>query len=178
MARLPVVDPAVAHGRARDALDAAEAELGFNPTMTKTMACAPALLEGWLGLYSALSRGSLDAAMRERIALGVAQANGCAYCLCAHSYLGARHAHLSDKDVHDSRMLRSTDRRVDAILQFVDHVVSQRGDVDEGDVERLRGVGCSDEEIAEVIGNIALNVLTNYFNKIALPEIDFPRVEL
>ena len=35
----------------------------------------------------------------------------------------------------------------------------------------------SDAEIAETIGHVALNVLTNYFNNVAHTEIDFPLVE-
>lgn len=33
-------------------------------------------------------------------------------------------------------------------------------------------------EIAEIIANVALNVYTNYLNKIALTEVDFPRVSV
>jgi hypothetical protein len=36
--------------------------------------------------------------------------------------------------------------------------------------------GLSDEEIAETIGHVAVNVLTNYFNKAAGVAIDFPAV--
>ncbi len=31
-----------------------------------------------------------------------------------------------------------------------------------------------EEEIAEISGNVALNLLTNYFNELAGTEIDFP----
>ncbi len=41
----------------------------------------------------------------------------------------------------------------------------------------MRTAGASDEEIAETIGQVALNVLTNFFNKAADVEIDFPVVE-
>jgi len=40
----------------------------------------------------------------------------------------------------------------------------------------VRQAGFSDTEIAEIIGNVALNVLTNYFNRAAETDIDFPRV--
>jgi alkylhydroperoxidase family enzyme len=39
-----------------------------------------------------------------------------------------------------------------------------------------RAAGVSDAEIGEVVGHIALNVLTNYFNVLAGVEIDWPTV--
>jgi len=75
--------------------------------MAQAMANAPALLRGHLDLSGAPSRGVLSPATRERIALAVAQGNGCSHCLAAH---------------------------------------------------------------------VALNVLTNYFNKAARVALDFPAV--
>jgi len=40
----------------------------------------------------------------------------------------------------------------------------------------VRQAGLSDGEIAEVVAHVALNVFTNYFNKAAEVDIDFPRV--
>jgi hypothetical protein len=34
----------------------------------------------------------------------------------------------------------------------------------------------TDAEIAEVVGHIALNVLSNFFNHVAQPDLDFPLV--
>ena len=45
--------------------------------MTRAMANSPALLQGYLDLSGALSRGVLSPATRERIALAVAQRNNC-----------------------------------------------------------------------------------------------------
>ena len=39
-------------------------------------------------LNGALAKGSIGAKTSERIALAVAEINGCSYCLSAHSYLG------------------------------------------------------------------------------------------
>jgi AhpD family alkylhydroperoxidase len=36
--------------------------------------------------------------------------------------------------------------------------------------------GVTDAEIAEVVGHIALNVLSNFFNHVAQPDLDFPLV--
>ena len=35
----------------------------------------------------------------------------------------------------------------------------------------------SDEELADIVGLVAVNVFTNYFNKTFDVEVDFPRVD-
>jgi len=57
-------------------------------------------------------------------------------------------------------------------------VLKTRGGVSDADLEEVRAAGYSDGEIAEIIAHAALNVLTNYFNKVAETEVDFPRVAL
>jgi AhpD family alkylhydroperoxidase len=63
--------------------------------MVRVLANSPAMLRGYLGLAGALDSGSLGAELREQIALAVAEANGCDYCLAAHTALG-RGAGLTD----------------------------------------------------------------------------------
>jgi AhpD family alkylhydroperoxidase len=58
------------------------------PNMTRAMANSPAVLDGYLQLSGALTKGKLPAKTREEIALAVSQANSCDYCLAAHSTIG------------------------------------------------------------------------------------------
>lgn len=53
--------------------------------MTQAMANSPALLNRYLALSAALSRGRLRPAAREQIALAIAQRNGCDYCMSVHT---------------------------------------------------------------------------------------------
>ncbi|MBC7846952.1 MAG: carboxymuconolactone decarboxylase family protein, partial [Flavobacterium sp.] len=41
-------------------------------------------------------------------------------------------------------------------------------------IEKVKNAGYGDGQISEIIGVIALNVFTNYFNNVAQTEIDFP----
>ena len=88
MARLTQISPEAASGRARELLDAVKDRLGLVPNMTRAMANSPAALDGYLQFSGALGKGSLPARVREQISLAVAQANGCDYCLAAHSAIG------------------------------------------------------------------------------------------
>jgi len=56
----------------------------------RTMGNSPATLEGYLNLSGALSSGTLGAKTGELIALTVAEANNCDYCLSAHTFIGEK----------------------------------------------------------------------------------------
>src|SRR5436190_17830422 len=85
VARFEVIRPESATGRARELLDAVNAQLGMVPNMMRAMANAPAVLDGYLRLSGALAEGTLPARTREQLALAVGEANGCAYCVAAHA---------------------------------------------------------------------------------------------
>ena len=87
----------------RPQLQAVQKQLGTTPNLFRVVANSPAALEGYLGMSGALARGALPAQTRERIALAVAQLNGCDYCLAAHSFLGRNLAKLSDEEIGANR---------------------------------------------------------------------------
>jgi uncharacterized peroxidase-related enzyme len=173
--RITAVDPAVATGKAKDLLNGVQATLGITPNMMRTMASSPAVLDGYLQLGAALGKGALRAGLREQIALAVAQANECDYCLSAHTALGAM-AGLSAPEISASREASSRDPKAAAALKFAVAVVAARGAVSDADFDAIRKAGFTDGEIAEVLAHVALNVFTNYFNKAALTVVDFPVV--
>ena len=174
MSRLQALDPAAATGKTQALLDGVRKKLGFVPNMVRTMAASPAVLEGYLGLSGALGAGLLPAKLREQIALAVAEANACSYCLAAHSLLGSK-AGLADGDVLAARRGDASDPRSHAAIRFAFAVVAARGGVEDAELERVRGAGFGDGEIAEIVAHAALNVLSNYLNRVADTEIDFPK---
>jgi len=175
MSRLSTIEPNAAAGKAKDLLTAVQHKLGLVPNMTKVMANSPAVLEGYLGLSGALSGGLLDAKTREQLALVTAQENECDYCLSAHSAIG-KMVGLTPEQIAQSREGRGTDARAAAALTFARRVLETRGGIVADDLATVRQAGFGDGEIAEIIAHVALNVLTNYFNKAADVDIDFPKV--
>jgi AhpD family alkylhydroperoxidase len=176
MSRIEPVDYSGAEGRPKELLDAVNGLLGATPNMTTTMARS-AVLDGWLGLSGALRKGSISAANGERIALGVAEANECAYCLSVHSYLGANVVKLDPEELEQARRFQSSDPKVAAILAFAEAVVRTKGGVSDSDGQAAREAGLTDAELSDVVGHVAVNVLTNYFNRAFDVELDFPLVE-
>ena len=176
MSRIHQIVPESAAGKARELLDAVKGKLGLIPNMTRAMANAPAVLDGYLLLSGALGKGALSAKDRERIALAVGQANGCEYCLAAHSTIG-KMVGLTGDEILDSRRGTAVDPKTDAVIRFARKVVEERGRVRDVDVAEVRGAGWDDGAIAEVVANVALNIFTNYFNHVAETDIDFPKAE-
>jgi uncharacterized peroxidase-related enzyme len=162
---------------ARPMLEAVKKQLGVAPNLFRLVANSPAALEGYLGMSGALAKGSLPAQTRERIALTVAQINGCNYCLSAHTYLGKNLAKLDDAEIVANRHGSSHDPKADAAVRFAAKVVRERGHVGDADLQAVRMAGYDDAQIIEIVQHVALNTWTNYINEVAKTEIDFPAVE-
>ena len=176
MSTLPKIEPADATGRAAELLGELRKSIGSVPNMAKTMANSPALLEGYMRLSAALGGGVLPRPIRERIALASAEYNGCTYCLSAHSMLANRVAKLDSDEIERARHAESADPHAAAVLALFDAIARGRGNIDEVALKTARAAGVTDAEIAEVVGNVALNVLTNYFNILADPDNEYPVV--
>jgi len=162
---------------AQPLLSGVKAKLGSVPNLFRLLAVSPAALEGYLGLSGALGKGSLDARTRERIALAVAELNGCGYCTSAHAFIGKNMAGLTDAEIASNRNGSSTDARAAAAVSFAVKVVETRGQVSDTDVASIRLAGYSDAEVVEIVLHVALNTLTNYVNEVAETSIDFPAVK-
>ena len=160
----------------RPLLEAIHKKVGVVPNLYRLMANNPAVLEGHLGLAAALDKGVLPAPTRERIAIAIAEFNGCDYCLSAHSFLGKNKAGLSDEVIEANRSGSSTDSKADAAVRFAVKVARERGHVADADVEALRAAGYRDDEIVEITVHVALNTWTNYMNVVGRTAIDFPLV--
>ncbi len=177
MSRIPTpATIADAPEKSRPLLEAVNKQLGLVPNMFRLIATSPQALEGYLGLSGALGHGALPAATRERIALAVAEVNGCNYCLSAHAYLGRNLAHLDDAEIAANRNGASNDPKADAAVHFAVAVTRTRGHVAEGDLAAVRQAGYSDAQMIEIVQHVALNTWTNYFNEVFGTDIDFPVV--
>jgi len=175
MSRLPIPSRDEAPVKSQPMLDAVGAQLGVIPNLFRLVGQSPAALEGYLGLMGALNK-TLDVKTRERIALAVAQVNGCDYCLSAHSYLGANVAKLDEAELAANRRGHSSDPKADTVVVFAKKVAVARGKVSEADIAAVKFAGFTDAQIVEIVLNVALNVLTNFVNNVADTDIDFPVV--
>lgn len=157
-------------------LETVVSQLGSAPNLFRLVAVSPQALEGYLALSGALGKGALPAQTRERIALAIAEINGCAYCLSAHSYLGKTLAKLDDAEIAANRSGASNDPKADAAIRFAATVARSRGHVSDADFAAVKQAGYTDAQIIEIVQHVALNSWTNMFNNVFQTEIDFPVV--
>jgi uncharacterized peroxidase-related enzyme len=175
MSRIPT-PPTIeaAPAASQPTLNSVKAAFGSAPNMFRLIANSPAAIDGLWSLWTALGRGELVPATRERIALAVANVNGCSYCNSAHGYIGKHVAKMDDVEIAANRAGRSTDAKADAAVRFAVKLTRERGAVSEADLLSLRNADYSDAAIVEIIGVVALNVFTNYINEALGTDIDFP----
>lgn len=177
MARIQSLEPAQADPKARELLEAAKKKMGRIPNILGGLANSPTALEAYMTLSGVLGTGTLSARLREQIALVTAGANGCGYCASAHTAIGGS---LKIDGAELSRNLNgeSSDPGTAAVLSFARSVLSSRGHVSDDEFQAIRAAGFTDGQLAEIVANISLSVLTNFFNGVADTEVDFPRVEI
>lgn len=161
---------------ARPALRAVERQLGRVPNMFRHIAKSPAALDGYLALSGALANGRLAPQTRERIALAVAEVNGCSYCLSAHSHLARNLARLDEAEIAANPDGTSQDAKAAAAVQFAVKVARERGHVDSADLVAPKAAGHDDSETIEIVLHVALNTWTNFINEVAATDIDFSGV--
>jgi uncharacterized peroxidase-related enzyme len=157
-------------------LEAVKRQLGVAPNLFRLVGRNPAALEGYVGLLGALAKGALPPATRERIALAVADVNGCDYCLSAHSYLAKNLAKLDDAEIAANRNGSSNDPKAAAAVRFAAKVARERGRVTDRDLAAVKAGGYDEAQIIEIVLHVALNTWTNYVNLVAQTDIDFPVV--
>jgi uncharacterized peroxidase-related enzyme len=166
MARIEPIEIDQATGKAKELLDELAGRGGEPGPMVRAMANAPALLRGYLDLNRAMKRTHLDRRIVERINLAVHEWLGCEYCLVAHTR-AARQLDLSEADIELARQGTASDRKVAAMVAFGQQVIAGPGDVTDAQIDELHGHGYTDEQIAEVVGLVALQLLTGGLNLVA-----------
>lgn len=165
-----------APNKSQTMLEAVNKQLGVVPNLFRLVSVSPEALEGYLNLSGALGRGALPAATRERIALAVAEINGCSYCLSAHTYLAKNLAKLDDSEITANRKGSSNDPKAEAAVRFAAKVTETRGHIEHKDFQDIKEAGYEDAQIIEIVLHVALNTWTNYINEVMKTEIDFPLV--
>lgn len=177
MPRITPLDPTRITGPAADELAATRAMLGSTPNMFTTAAQAPAALAALNGFFAALAKGSIGGPVGERVAIAIAQENGCGYCLSAHTALGRMHK-VDPAELAAARRGASNDARAQAAITFALAIVRTKGRVDDATLAAARLAGLSDQELVELVAHAALNIFTNSLNNLAGTDIDFPVVPI
>lgn len=177
MSQILVKNPEDTSGAHKDLFGQINGAFGVVPNMFKVIGNSSAALESMWTSFGALGKGVLGAQLGEQIAVLVADINRCEYCLAAHTVLGQQ-AGVSADEMAAAQAGKSADAKTQAALDFSAKLVKERGQVSDADVQEVRNAGFNDEEIAEILAHVALNVFTNYTNVAFDVPLDFPKVNL
>ena len=172
MPRLNIVEPATATGRAKEIFDGPLKAMQLN--IFKGIANSPAALDFYLNASGALKQGVLTDAEREAFQLAVSEANGCDYCLAAHTHLGKGAGLSEDQTVQARRGRIEGDAKLGAITAFAVALHEKRGYVSDDDLSAFKSAGFDDAAVVEAIATYALITFTNFFNHVHQTEVDLP----
>ncbi|SNT29311.1 alkylhydroperoxidase AhpD family core domain-containing protein [Ekhidna lutea] len=148
-------------------------KIGNVPNVYATIGNSSKALEGVLELNQTLSEGEFSGKEVETIALSSAQVNECNYCLSAHTTVGKMQG-LTEEETVEIRNGEIEDKKLKALSELTKQMVESRGNPDQKLINNFFEVGYNKAALAELIGLIAVNAITNYTNHIAETDIDFP----
>jgi uncharacterized peroxidase-related enzyme len=154
-------------------LEAVKAKMGKVPNLLGTMAHAPAVLSSYLAQSEALGGGALSGQEREIVALVVAEANACDYCLAAHTMIGGMQG-LDSATMLAARSGKGGDEKLTRLVELSREITESRGNPAPATVKAFLASGWTQAHLLEVVAAVSLNTLTNYINHIAGTEVDFP----
>lgn len=169
--RLTPLTPDTARGAARDQLNELVARHGQVGSMIRSMAHSPAVLSGYLDLSRAMKRAKLDRRVSERISLAIQQHQGCGLCLAAHAD-AARTAAVDEDEIERAQRGTSADPSIAMAIAFALRIHTAPASISDDHVAELRRHGYNDRKIADIVGLVALNVLTGSFNLVAGLELE------
>jgi AhpD family alkylhydroperoxidase len=172
MAEFTVFDEQTAPEEARPMLAGTKRRLGFVSTLSGVMAESPELLAGYNALFEKFQASSLPAEAKQVVLITASAANGCAYCVAAHSTLALR----AGVDPDAVAALRAgkplDDPALEAVRAFTHTVVERRGWVDGTEVDAFIAAGYTRRHVLDVILGVGVKTLSNYTNHIAHTPLD------
>ncbi|MDX1266353.1 MAG: carboxymuconolactone decarboxylase family protein [Oceanisphaera sp.] len=178
MSRMPMLTPQTASDQAVPTLENIRRQLGMLPNFFAGLAHHGGALNGYLQFERQLAADSrLSKAQHELIALAVANANGCHYCVSGHT-LSARHAGINAEAAHQAQIGRAEGKEEQAILTFALAMLEAKGHVSDAVLDEARLAGLSDGMLVEITAWVGVNSFSNWINNLIRPVIDFPEVAL
>lgn len=156
----------------RPMLAQVKGKFGFVPNLLSTMADAPALLKGYLTLAEIFDSTSFSPTERQIVLLATSHANGCAYCMAAHTAIAGMQKVPEDviKALRDNTPIQ--DAKLEALRLLAMNVTTARGYPSDESLKRFFAVGYSQAQVLEVVLGVGFKTLSNYTNHIANIKLD------
>lgn len=144
---------------------AVQEKSGFVPNVFLALAHRPDEFRAFFAYHDALmeKEQGLTKGEREMIVVATSGLNQCIYCVVAHGAIlriREKDPYLADQIATNYRMADITDRQK-AMLDFAAKVSLKAQEVNDGDFDKLRALGFSDEEVWDIGAITAFFSLSN-----------------
>lgn len=145
--------------------------LGFVPNLYATIAYSENGLSKYLSFQNA--KTSLSNKAKEAVNLIVSQVNGCVYCQSAHLVLGKMNG-FSDDQLLDIRKGKSTDAKLNALVQLAAEITKNRGNASSDSVDEFYAQGYTNENLVDLVLQVSDKTAMNYLHNLTKVPVDFP----
>ena len=170
MGRFPVPDVEEVPADVRERIETETDEAGFTPNVFPAFAYRPSHFRAFFAYHDAITDETpLEREEVEMLVVTVSGVNDCLYCVVAHGALLRIFADaptLADKLAtnHRTADLSAAHREM---LDFAVKLTETPGRVEDADVDRLRDVGFSREEVWDIASVVSLFNLSNRMATVA-----------
>lgn len=156
-------------------LNAAKENFGFVPNLLGEFAESPATLEGYLTLNEIVGKTDFNPKEQQLAILAVSIENKCHYCSAIHSTILKNQLDVDESIVEAVRNGEPlVNEKLNALVTLVRKLVSQRGFVDDADIQAFVDAGYTKRHVLELNLIIALKTISNYTNHLANTPLDEP----
>ncbi len=154
ISRFPVPELKDLPDDVRERILAVQEKSGFVPNVFLALAHRPDEFRAFFAYHDALmeKEEGLTKGEREMIVVATSGLNQCIYCVVAHGAIlriREKNPHLADQVATNYRKADITDRQK-AMLDFASKISLNAHEVNDGDFDRLRDHGFSEEEIWDI----------------------------
>lgn len=166
-----------AGGKTREVFEDITRSFGMVPNLFRAYALRPEILEAnWNKVKAVMLAGELPRPLKEMIAVVVSKANGCQYCINAHSAalkmmgVAPQQVHLLLENIEATDLPAATK----TVLRLAVKSTKEPAAITDAEIAELRGLGYDDAQIVEIFSVVDLFTSFNRFlDTLGIP-IDFP----
>ena len=155
----------------QEIFDNLQKALGFVPNLYAAIGYSNNGLSRFLAYQNA--KTSLNNKEKEAVNLVVSQVNGCVYCQSAHLVIGKMNG-FSDEQLLDIRKGKSTDAKLNALVQLAADIAKNKGNASAAAVDVFFENGYTNENLVDLILLISDKTAMNFLHNLTQVPVDFP----
>jgi uncharacterized peroxidase-related enzyme len=131
---------------------AAQKSISYIPNYIKTFSLHPEVYDAWTKLIGTI-RSKMRMRRYELVTFAAAMELECTYCMLAHGAILRKNFFNAQQLMAIVKDFRNADLTAEevALMSFAQKIIQKAHHINEADVEELRKLGLSDEEILDVV---------------------------